>query len=295
MSKTTSFTAPRTPLRLGALALAVLLAVPAARAADRRSAILSLGLELEQRAAELAVESFEHFKGWSGEISDQEQAVLFKSEAFAASCRLFKRLAEERTGYFRDGFVRTSLFNAYTYLLGAFGELEKEMRRGRVMPYALSDCRRILGRIEREFAGWPAVDNLAYLDGKYVKARDASVWLIEKRGPGSYGRRAFRDLASLFRYNFDHGLGKDPWQHLVEVPEETLQKMETGAAIELTLEGRLIIEQSNRRNRPVYLIENGRRRGVTSPAVLARLGGWGKVLEVPAEVIAAYPEGEPVF
>jgi hypothetical protein len=81
---------------------------------------------------------------------------------------------------------------------------------------------------------------------------------------------------------------------LVEVPFETLRKMEEVPVISLTFEGRLVIEQSDRKNRPVYLIENGRRRGVTSPAVLTRLGGWGKVLEVPAEVIAAYPEGEPI-
>ena len=277
MSKIPSVKAPRALTRLVGFVLAALLTVPAAR------------------AAELAVESFDHFKGWSNEISDEEQVVLFKSEAFVASCRLFNRLAEERTGYFRDGFVRTSLFNAFTYLVGAFGELEEEMRRGKVMPYALSDCRKILGRMEREFAGWPAADNLAYLDGKYVKARDASVWLIEKQGMGSYGRRAFKDLGSLYRYNYDRNRGQDPWQHLVEVPEETLRKMEEGPLITMTFEGRLIIEQSERKNRPVYLIENGRRRGITSPTVLARFGGWGKVLEVPAEVIAAYPEGDPVY
>ncbi len=295
MSMVKSDLAGRRLSRITVFALLVLLAVSAARAADRRAAILSLGLELERQAAELAVESFDHFKGWSNEISDQEQAILFKSEAFGASCRLFNRLAEERTGYFRDGFVRTSLYNAFTYLVGAFGELEKEMRRGGIIPYALSDCRKILSRMEREFTGWPAADNLAYLDGKYVKARDASVWLIERKGMASFVRRAFKDLGSLYRYNYDRNRGKDPWQHLVEVSEETLRKMEEGPLIVLTFEGRLVIEQSERQNRPVYLIENGRRRGITSPAVLARFGGWGKVLEVPAEVIAAYPEGEPIY
>ena len=285
---------PRRAARLCGFALAAMLAVPFARAADR-GAVLRLGLELERRAAELAGESFDHFKGWSNEISDEEQAILFKSEAFAASCRLFNRLAEERTGYFRDGAVRTGLFNAFTYLVRDFGELEAEMRRGRIRASALSDCRRLLDRMEEEFSGWPAVDNLAYLDGKYVKARDASVWLIERQRLGTYGRRAFQDLASLFRYNYDRNRGKDPWQHLVEVPEETLRKMEEGPPIALTFEGRLIIEQGDRPNRPVYLIENGRRRGITSPAVLGRFGGWSKVLEVPAEVVAAYPEGEPIY
>jgi hypothetical protein len=42
------------------------------------------------------------------------------------------------------------------------------------------------------------------------------------------------------------------------------------------------------------LIEDGKKRGVTSPRVLQRLGGWSRVLEVPAEVIAGYPDGKPI-
>jgi len=45
----------------------------------------------------------------------------------------------------------------------------------------------------------------------------------------------------------------------------------------------------------VYLIEAGKKRGVTSPRVLERLGGWSKVYEVPAEVIAGYPDGDPIM
>jgi len=74
----------------------------------------------------------------------------------------------------------------------------------------------------------------------------------------------------------------------------TLEKMEEGGMIELTFEGWLIIEQSNRPNRPVYLIENGEKRGLTSPRVVERFGGWGKVFEVPVEIIARYPEGDPI-
>ena len=107
-------------------------------------------------------------------------------------------------------------------------------------------------------------------------------------------RRAFRNLESLYRYNYDRNRGRDPWQHLVEVPEETLERMAEGEPLVLTFEGRLVIEQSKRTNRPVYLIENGKKRGLTSPRVVERLGGWGKVFEVPVEVVAAYPEGEPV-
>ncbi|RLE01799.1 MAG: hypothetical protein DRJ11_08795, partial [Candidatus Aminicenantes bacterium] len=104
----------------------------------------------------------------------------------------------------------------------------------------------------------------------------------------------FKDLESLYRYNYQLKRGKDPWKYLVQVREETLAKMTRGEMIELTFEGCLVIEMSNRPNRPVYLIENSRKRGVTSPAVLQRLGGWDKVYEVPAEIIAKYPEGEPI-
>jgi hypothetical protein len=47
------------------------------------------------------------------------QAILFKSEAFAASCRLFLKLAEARSGYLREDFVRTNIYNAFTCLCPA--------------------------------------------------------------------------------------------------------------------------------------------------------------------------------
>lgn len=261
---------------------------------ERREDIKRLGLDLEERASELAQSSYGHFKGWSGTISDQEQAVLFKSEAFAASSRLFLRLTEERSNYFRAGFLRTNLYNAFIYLTRSFRELEKEMKRAGVQPYALSDCLRILDRMDYEFSKWPSTDNLAYLHQKYVKAKDAVVYMIERKGPGVYVRRAFKNLESLFRYNYDLKRGKNPWKYLVKVSFDTLDKMDEGAVIDLNFVGYLIIEQSNRPNRPVYLIQNGKKRGITSPRVLDRLGGWGKVYEVPAEVIDRYPEGEPV-
>lgn len=261
---------------------------------ERREDIKRLGLDLEKRASGLAQSSYGHFKGWSGTISDQEQAVLFKSEAFAASSRLFLRLTEEKSNYFRAGFLRTNLYNAFIYLTRSFRELEKEMKRAGVQPYALSDCRRILDRMDYEFSKWPSADNLAYLHQKYVKAKDAVVYMIERKGPGVYVRRAFKNLESLYRYNYDLKRGKNPWKYLVKVSFDTLDKMDEGAVIDLNFEGYLIIEQSNRPNRPVYLIQNGKKRGITSPRVLDRLGGWGKVYEVPAEAIDRYPEGEPI-
>ena len=263
-------------------------------ASGQRNAVADIAAELVRQAETLAGQSFEHFRGRNGTISDKEQAVLFKSEAFAASCRLFLRLSGSSSDYFPAENLRTNVYNAFLYLAASFGELEAEMKRGGVAPYGLGDCRRLLNRMEQEFRRWPDADNLAYLDGKYVKARDATVYLIERKALGRYERRPFKSLESLFRYNYDARRGKDPWAFLVEVSEETLEKMRTGAMIELTFEGRMIIEQGTRANRPVYLIENGRRRGLTRPQLVDKFGGWGRVFEVPREVVAAYPEGEPI-
>lgn len=265
-----------------------------ASASPQRSRVFDLGVELERQAAALAQESFDHFREWNGTITDREQGILFKSEAFAASCRLFLKLTESQSTYYRTDNLRTNVFNAFTYLAASFGELEREMRQGNVMPYALSDCRKVLTRMEREFAAWPDADNLAYLDKKYVKAEDATVYLIEKRGIGAYIKRPFKNLESVFRYNYDRNQGKNPWKFLVETSEETLDKMKTEKMIDLTFEGKMIIEQSTRKNRGVYLIQGGKKRPLARPEVVERLGGWGKVFEVPAEVIDGYEEGEPI-
>jgi hypothetical protein len=263
-------------------------------APPQRSRIYELGVELERQATTLAQESFDHFRGWNGTISDKEQAILFKSEAFSASCRLFLKLTESQSTFFRTDNLRTNIFNAFTFLASSFGELEQEMRRGNVMPNALADCRKVLARMEREFSSWPDADNLAYLEQKYVKAGDATVYLIEKRGIGAYSKRPFKNLESVFRYTYDRNRGKDPWKYLVETSEDTLDKMETKEMIDLTFEGKMVIEQSTRKNRGVYLIQDGKKRPLARPEVVGRLGGWSKVFEVPREVIEGYEEGEPI-
>ena len=265
---------------------------PAAGQSYARQQVYELGLELERLAAALAQESFDHFRGWNGAISDEEQAILFKSESFAASCRLFLKLAETTSSYYRADHARTNIFSAFTFLARSFAELDAEMQRGGVRPYALADIRKIMSRMDRGFGSWPDPNNLAYLDQKYVKAADATVYLIEKRGMASFIRRPFTSLESLFRYNYDRNRGKNPWEFLVEVSEETLEKMKVEAAIDLTFEGRMIIEQSTRKNRPVYVIQNGKRRPVANPSIVERRGGWSKVFEVPREVIDSYEEGE---
>jgi hypothetical protein len=190
--------------------------------------------------------------------------------------------------------LRTNLYNAFIYLTHSFQDLEESMNTAGVRPYALSDCRTLLDRMDAAFSKWPSPDNLAYLDQKYVKAADTTVYMIERKGPGLFVRHAFKDLESLYRYNYDLKRGKNPWKYLVEVSEDTLEKMEEGQVIALTFEGSLIIEQSNRPGRGVYLIESGKKRGLANPQVVQRLGEWSKVLEVPAEVIAAYPDGDPI-
>jgi len=265
-----------------------------ASSSPQRSRVFDLGVELERQATALAQESFDHFRGWNGTITDREQGILFKSEAFAASCRLFLKLTESQSDFFRTDNLRTNVFSAFSYLAASFGELEREMRQGNVMPYALSECRKVLARMEREFSAWPDADNLAYLDKKYVKSGDATVYLIEKRGIGTYIKRPFKNLESVFRYNYDRSQGKNPWKFLVETSEETLDKMKTEKMIDLTFEGKMIIEQSTRKNRGVYLIQGGKKRPLARPEVVERLGGWGKVFEVPAEVIEGYEEGEPI-
>jgi hypothetical protein len=261
---------------------------------DWRQSINRLGLDLERQASYIAEMSFNHFKGRNNTITDVEQAALFESEAFLSSCRLFLRLAEERSGYFGAGFLRTNLFNAFLYLSRSFMELEEAMRRAGVVPYALADCRGLLNSMEAEFSNWPAADNLAYLHTRYVKAADDTVYMIERVGPGQYVRHAFKHLEALYRYNYDLKRGRDPWKYLVEVSTDTLGKLEDGEMIGLTFEGRLVMEMSNRPNRGVYLIENGRKRGLASPRVVERFGGWSKVFEVPAEIVRQYPDGDPI-
>lgn len=261
---------------------------------DTRGNIYKLGVDLERTASQLAQSNYEHFRGWNAEFTDVEQSALFKSEAFVASCRLFLRLAEERSEYLKSGYVRTNLYQAFVFLNRSFQDLEDEMRNAGVIPYSLSQCGRILERMDSEFSEWPSVDNLSYLHEKYVKARDASVYKIERQGRGVYILRAFKNLESLYRYNYILDRGSNPWDYLVEVPNDTLRKMEEGPVLDLSFEGELVIELSTRPNRPVYLIERGKKRGVTSPRILQRLGGWEHVYEVPAEIINSYPDGEPI-
>jgi hypothetical protein len=142
---------------------------------DRRPSVQQLSGNLVREAEFLSKTSFDHFKGWNGEISNKEQAVLFKTEEFAAACRLFNRLTQDQTNYFRRDSLQTNLHNASRYVEIAFRQLEDQIRQsgmqrefdrtrrdirpgqqqsGATAPLGLPECRRILDRIEDEFTNW---------------------------------------------------------------------------------------------------------------------------------------------
>jgi hypothetical protein len=144
---------------------------------DRRASVGPLSVELVRQAEYLSQTSYEYFMGWNGVVSNQEQAILFKSEEFTASCRLFSKLVQSQANYFRVDSLRTNLYNASRYVAQSFRQLEEQMRlggmqgdfgrmrrdgrpfeqrlnRGATGPLGLAECRRLLDRIEAEFSGW---------------------------------------------------------------------------------------------------------------------------------------------
>lgn len=144
---------------------------------DRRSFVGPLSVDLVRQAEYLSQSSFDYFMGWNGVITDQEHAILFKSEEFTAACRLFSKLAQNQTNYFRAESLRTNLYSASRYVAVSFRQLEEQMRlggmrgdfarmrrdgrpfeqrmnRGATGSLGLTECRRILDRIEAEFSSW---------------------------------------------------------------------------------------------------------------------------------------------
>jgi hypothetical protein len=147
------------------------------RMGDRRSFVGPLSLELVRQAEYLSESSYDYFMGWNGTITNPEQAILFKSEEFAASCRLFNRLVQDQTGYFGRDSMRTNLHSAFRYVALSFRQLEEQMRlggvrddfarqrrdgrrfeqrsnRGTTGRFGLAECRRILDRIDSEITSW---------------------------------------------------------------------------------------------------------------------------------------------
>ncbi len=256
--------------------------------------ILKLNGELHSKAIIIAQKSYEHFKGWDGRISEREQKVLFSSESFIASVNLFGKLVAESESFYMRDYLTTNLYNAFKYVADYFYQLKEDMYSLRISPYELREAEYILNDMEREFSSWGSSRNLAYLNGYYVKGSGDTVYLIRRVAVGKYEKRAFSDLESIFAYTYFTRRKKDPWKLLRKISLKTLASIPEGEKIKYTFEGKMIIEKSKRADRPVYLIQNGKKHPLTSPAVVERYGGWKKVYEVPEGVILKYPTGEEI-
>ena len=268
------------------------------------SRLKDLARDLADRAAEIADRIDSQIDDRYGSWADNQMDALFAADHFAAAGRTFYRLAG-RLEYGSRASVRPGLQRAYRYLLGTFRDLESAARGGTRVP-SLYDCSSLLRRIEQEIGGdWgrpsPDMDQVdrdrlkeKSWEGKYAKGRGAAVYLIERSGPGDLIRRPFKDLESLFKYNFDQNRGNNPWGHVADIPQETLDRMRTGETISRSFEGLMVIEPGSLPNRSVYLIQGGKKRGLSKPDLVTRYGGWKKVYEIPKEIIRGYPDGDPI-
>jgi len=262
--------------------------------ANRKDRIYRLGVELDKLANYIAQSSYEHFKEWDEEITNEEQAVLFKSGEFASSCSLFLKLLSESSEYYRRGFIRTNLYNAFLYITRSFKDLEYEMMKLKIATYSMDECKEVLKRMDYEFSRWPSTGNISYLSDRYVKSSENTVYLIEKQGTGNYIKRPFANLESLYRYNYINKKKKNPWKYLKDVSEELLESIPEGTKISLNFEKCLVMEQSSKQNKPVYLVQKGKKHPIPSPEILKRFGGWDNVYELPSEIIERYPLGKPI-
>lgn len=271
---------------------------------DPYARLAEYAAELENRTIDIVEAVSNQVIDTYGAWSDDQIAVLFASEGFASSSRVFRRLTERAGGSASRTSTRPGLERALRYVVRDYEALESASRLSGIRLYALTDCAAILRRIERELGVGPSFNDpgpalppppvLEDWDGKYAKGRDAAVFLIEKGNGGVFLRRPFKNLESLFKYNYDQDRGKNPWDHLVEIPAARLDRMRAGTPIVRTFEGLMLIEQGTKPDRSVYLIRNGKKHGLTRPELVARFGGWKKVFEVPRDVIAEYPDGDPI-
>jgi len=272
---------------------------------DESDQMIDLAENLADRAADIARTMEGQIDDRYGSWSDNQIEVLFAAENFASAGGAFYRLAG-RTRYGSRYSSRSGLQKAFRYLVRAYDDLESASRGG-VRVYALSECASLLRRIERELGGgwnrtWDDEDTVNRdqlkendWDGNYAKGRDTTVYLIERRAAGDFIRRPFKNLESLFKYNYDEDRGDNPWGHVAEVPAETLDRMKIGDPVSRSFEGLMVVQPGSLPNRPVYLIQGGKKRGLTKPELVSRYGGWKKVFEIPKEIIDSYPDGEPIL
>ena len=278
---------------------------------EQNSRLVQLAAELDRRADDVVRIVSGDLLDRGGTLNDDEIAVLFASEGFSSAARLFSRLTERGSGYAARGSSRSVLNRSFRYLVREFNVLDSAVRRTGIRNYILADCDSTLRRVDDALGGSGYLDEIDRnraeygpdvvgreemqdWNGKYAKGRGAAVYLIESRGAGEFIRRPFKNLESLFKYNYDRDRGKNPWGYVAEIPIPTLERMRQGTMIDRTFEGAMIIEPETRPNRPVYLIRGGKKLPLSRADLVARYGGWSKVFEVPREVIDAYPEGETI-
>ncbi len=277
---------------------------------DRSERLADLAVDLERKAVEIIEDvnsrffdrnlSYDRNRTWA----DDQVEILFAAETFASSTRVFRRLAEGDRSFDSRMAVRQGMERAYRILFRDFENIDAAARRGRLSTYALSDCRDLLRRIDREIGPGgvrpndPITPNQLGQDnwiGRYVKGPGSSVFLIERRADGAFVKQPFNNLESLFKYNYDQDRGENPWGYMADVSAAELSRMRTGNPIERTFEGQMIIETGTSTNRSVYFIQGGKKRGLTKPELVARYGGWKKVFQVPRDIINGYPDGEPIY
>ncbi|MHB8055148.1 MAG: hypothetical protein ACYDH3_07880 [Candidatus Aminicenantales bacterium] len=274
---------------------------------DSSDRLVQYAADLEEQADGIAEaisnQIYDRYESWS----EAEVKAIYGSEKFLASCRVFHRLAERSSDdasqrYSTRSSSRSGLDGAFQYLVREFDDFEAVARRAGIRTYDLTKCADLIKRMEREIGNRRSFSQttverseLEHRDweGKYAKGSGAAVYLIERQGRDLV-RRPFKNLESLFKYNFDADRGGNPWSQVADVPAETLDRMKVGEEIERTFEGQMIIEPGTKENRPVYLIQGGKKRGLANSILILRYGGLKKVREVPKEIIDAYPEGEPI-
>jgi len=126
---------------------------------DQGGRLVALAADLERRAVDFARSASDQIIDRGGTLMDDQIAVLFASEGFAASSRLFLRMTERGSGYTARMSSRSGLDRAYRYLNRDFNNLEETAGRAGIRLYALSECASILRRLNAEIGGSGFVDD----------------------------------------------------------------------------------------------------------------------------------------
>lgn len=293
---------------------------------DVRSRISQEANQLVMASEKLAFDSYNFLKGYNNAINADEQAVLFKTESFAASSRLFAKLAAD-SNWYTEGYLRTNMFTAFTYLTQSFQELRNTVEStqnkyqwsnrwqdNRPLPsYALGEVGMRINSIEYLYKGWPSSENPIYLSNanKYVQNphpnEGAPVYMIRRLGEGVYEKVPFSSLEALFVYHqkfLKRGTKAWPWDNNVTTSWETLKSLATSnetltfafqSGDAIVVGGGAPKGKWESPNSGVKLVTGpGQATGFGSPEELAAhfklpvSKAWDKVYRVPQEVFDRY-------